>query len=63
MELELKDVLSSECGFQHVPLDITRGKLKALVAGVRRARERVTITDGCCNARKPQLHRSPVRTR
>lgn len=28
-------LLSSECGFQHVPLDITRGKLRALVAGAR----------------------------
>ncbi len=26
-------LLASECGFQHVPLDITRGKLRALVAG------------------------------
>ena len=42
MGVELKDVLSSKCGFQHVPLDITRGKLKALVAGARRARERVS---------------------
>jgi 5-methyltetrahydropteroyltriglutamate--homocysteine methyltransferase len=25
--------LTSECGFQHVPLEITRGKLRALVAG------------------------------
>ncbi len=33
-------LLSSECGFQHVPLDITRGKLRALVAGGRLARER-----------------------
>jgi 5-methyltetrahydropteroyltriglutamate--homocysteine methyltransferase len=28
-------LLASECGFQHVPLDITRGKLRALVAGAR----------------------------
>jgi 5-methyltetrahydropteroyltriglutamate--homocysteine methyltransferase len=28
-------LLSSECGFQHVPLEITRGKLRALVAGAR----------------------------
>ncbi len=28
-------LLSSECGFQHVPLEITRAKLRALVAGVR----------------------------
>jgi 5-methyltetrahydropteroyltriglutamate--homocysteine methyltransferase len=27
-------LLTSECGFQHVPLEITRGKLRALVAGV-----------------------------
>lgn len=26
-------LLASECGFRHVPLDITRGKLRALVAG------------------------------
>ena len=26
-------LLSSECGFQHVPLDITRGKLQTLVSG------------------------------
>jgi len=26
-------LLTSECGFQHVPLEITRGKLRALVAG------------------------------
>jgi len=26
-------LLSSECGFQHVPLDITRGKLHTLVSG------------------------------
>lgn len=28
-------LLASECGFQHVPLEITRGKLRALVAGAR----------------------------
>jgi 5-methyltetrahydropteroyltriglutamate--homocysteine methyltransferase len=28
-------LLASECGFQHVPLDITRDKMRALVAGVR----------------------------
>jgi 5-methyltetrahydropteroyltriglutamate--homocysteine methyltransferase len=32
-------LLASECGFQHVPLDITRGKLRALVAGARYLRE------------------------
>jgi 5-methyltetrahydropteroyltriglutamate--homocysteine methyltransferase len=32
-------LLASECGFQHVPLDITRGKLGALVAGARYLRE------------------------
>ena len=26
-------LITSECGFQHVPLEITRGKLRALVAG------------------------------
>jgi len=31
-------LLASECGFQHVPLDITRGKLRALVAGARTLR-------------------------
>jgi 5-methyltetrahydropteroyltriglutamate--homocysteine methyltransferase len=32
-------LLASECGFQHVPLDITRKKLRALVAGARYLRE------------------------
>jgi 5-methyltetrahydropteroyltriglutamate--homocysteine methyltransferase len=32
-------LLSSECGFQHVPLEITRGKLRALTAGARYLRE------------------------
>jgi 5-methyltetrahydropteroyltriglutamate--homocysteine methyltransferase len=32
-------LITSECGFQHVPLDITRGKLRALVAGAHRLRE------------------------
>jgi len=32
-------LLASECGFQHVPLDITRGKLRALAAGARYLRE------------------------
>jgi len=32
-------LLTSECGFQHVPLDITRNKLRALVAGARLLRE------------------------
>ncbi len=27
--------LTSECGFQNVPLEITRGKLRALVAGAK----------------------------
>ncbi len=31
-------LLSSECGFQHVPLDITRQKLRVLVAGADYAR-------------------------
>lgn len=34
-------LLTSECGFQHVPLEITRGKLRALVAGARSLRERM----------------------
>src|SRR5437016_402841 len=37
-----KLLLSSECGFQHVPLDITRRKLQALVAGARWLRHEVT---------------------
>jgi 5-methyltetrahydropteroyltriglutamate--homocysteine methyltransferase len=28
-------LLSSECGFQHVPLDITRGKMRSLVNGAK----------------------------
>lgn len=32
-------LLTSECGFQHVPLDITRGKLRALVAGANHLRQ------------------------
>jgi len=28
-------LLASECGFQHVPLEVTRGKLRTLVAGAR----------------------------
>ncbi len=32
-------LISSECGFQHVPLEITRSKLRALVAGGNRLRE------------------------
>jgi len=32
-------LLTSECGFQHVPLEITRTKLRALVAGARYLRE------------------------
>lgn len=31
--------LTSECGFQHVPLEITRGKLRALVAGAKYLRQ------------------------
>jgi 5-methyltetrahydropteroyltriglutamate--homocysteine methyltransferase len=31
--------LTSECGFQHVPLEITRRKLRALVAGAKYLRE------------------------
>ena len=33
-------LLTSECGFQHVPLDITRAKLRALVAGASYLRGR-----------------------
>lgn len=32
-------LLASECGFQHVPLDVTRGKLRALVAGAHYLRK------------------------
>ena len=32
-------LISSECGFQHVPLEITRSKLRALAAGADRLRE------------------------
>ncbi len=32
-------LLTSECGFQHVPLEVTRTKLRALVAGARYLRE------------------------
>ena len=32
-------LLASECGFQHVPLEITRGKMRALVAGARHLRK------------------------
>jgi 5-methyltetrahydropteroyltriglutamate--homocysteine methyltransferase len=32
-------LLTSECGFQHVPLEITRSKLRALVADARYLRE------------------------
>jgi 5-methyltetrahydropteroyltriglutamate--homocysteine methyltransferase len=32
-------LLTSECGFQHVPLEITRGKLRALVAGAQYLRD------------------------
>jgi 5-methyltetrahydropteroyltriglutamate--homocysteine methyltransferase len=39
-----KLLLSSECGFQHVPLDITRRKLEALVAGANRLRSEVAPT-------------------
>jgi len=38
-------LLASECGFQHVPLDITRGKLRALVAGARHLRSLVQTPD------------------
>ena len=31
-------LLASECGFQHVPLEITRGKMRALVAGAQHLR-------------------------
>jgi len=31
-------LISSECGFQHVPLEITRAKLRTLVAGGQRLR-------------------------
>jgi 5-methyltetrahydropteroyltriglutamate--homocysteine methyltransferase len=33
-------LLTSECGFQHVPLDITRAKLRALVSGADYLRKR-----------------------
>src|SRR5262249_30347499 len=33
-------LLTSECGFQHVPLDITRAKLRALVAGAAALRDK-----------------------
>jgi 5-methyltetrahydropteroyltriglutamate--homocysteine methyltransferase len=33
-------LLTSECGFQHVPLDITRAKLQALVSGAAHLRKR-----------------------
>jgi methionine synthase II (cobalamin-independent) len=33
-------LLTSECGFQHVPLDITRAKLRALTAGAVYVRNR-----------------------
>ena len=32
-------LLASECGFQHVPLEITRGKMRALVAGAQHLRK------------------------
>ena len=32
-------LLTSECGFQHVPLDITRAKMQALVSGAKHLRE------------------------
>lgn len=32
-------LLASECGFQHVPLAVTRGKMRALVAGAKYLRE------------------------
>jgi methionine synthase II (cobalamin-independent) len=35
--------LTSECGFQHVPLEITRGKLRALVAAATHLR---TVSSG-----------------
>ena len=35
-------LLTSECGFQHVPLDVTRMKLRTLVAGARKARHTLT---------------------
>ena len=34
-----KLLLTSECGFQHVPVDITRAKLRALVSGADALRE------------------------
>ena len=36
-------LLTSECGFQHVPLEITRGKLRALVAGAEYLRGQVAV--------------------
>ena len=35
-------LLASECGFQHVPVPITRGKLRVLVKGAEHAREHLT---------------------
>lgn len=32
-------LLTSECGFQHVPLDVTRSKMRALVSGATHVRE------------------------
>jgi 5-methyltetrahydropteroyltriglutamate--homocysteine methyltransferase len=33
-------MLTSECGFGHVPLDITRAKLRSLSAGAASLRQR-----------------------
>jgi 5-methyltetrahydropteroyltriglutamate--homocysteine methyltransferase len=35
-------LLTSECGFQHVPLDVTRGKMRALTRGAKHLREAYT---------------------
>ncbi len=32
-------LLTSECGFQHVPLEVTRAKMRALVSGAKQLRE------------------------
>jgi 5-methyltetrahydropteroyltriglutamate--homocysteine methyltransferase len=36
-------LLSSECGFQHVPLDITRNKMRALVSGAKNLRKQNNV--------------------
>jgi 5-methyltetrahydropteroyltriglutamate--homocysteine methyltransferase len=36
-------LITSECGFQHVPLDITRAKLCTLVAGAQLLRHNLGV--------------------